>query len=210
MSDPSATPPLVGSEHLPVVGRYARDDADAAPSDETLLAAVRESDVAAFRVLFFRYHRALCSFAYRYVGIRAVAEELVQDALLYLWQRRGALECAGDGLRPYLFASVRNAAVSHLRHRRVEEGTAGYVADLGPSAPPADREAGRAELALAVRRAVATLPDRQRQVFTLHRQYDMSYAEIAQVLGISPRTVEAHMGQAFKALRKALAGFWIP
>src|ERR1051325_3297717 len=163
MSDPSAPPPLVGPEHPPVVGRYTRDDADAAPSDETLLAAVRESDVAAFRVLFFRYHRTLCSFAYRYVGIKAVAEELVQDALLYVWRRRETLECAEDALRPYLFASVRNAAVSHLRHRRVEEGTVGHVVDLGPSAPAADRDAVRAELALAVRRAVAMLADRQRQ-----------------------------------------------
>ena len=59
----------------------------------------------------------------------------------------------------------------------------------------------------AVQRAVGRLPERCRLIFTLHREQGLTYPEIAEVLEISPKTVEVLMGRALKALRKALAGF---
>ena len=181
------------------------------PSDErtyeTLFRLLRGDDVHAFEVLFFRYHRRLCAFAFRYVHTAAIAEELVQDALLSLWDRRTSLDFRADSLRQYLFVTVRNASMSHLRHRIVEQQSEPDIVALVAPSSSADRELNRRELATAMRRAVTALPDRQREVFTMHRWHDMSYADIARVLGISTRTVEVHMGAAFKALRKTLAPF---
>jgi len=57
----------------------------------------------------------------------------------------------------------------------------------------------------AVRQAIGRLPDRCRLVFTLHREQGLTYSEVAEVLGISPRTVEVQIGRALKSLRKGLA-----
>jgi RNA polymerase sigma factor (sigma-70 family) len=62
-----------------------------------------------------------------------------------------------------------------------------------------------AETVVAVRQAIGRLPDRCRLVFTLHREQGLTYAEVAEVLGISPRTVEVQIGRALKSLRKGLA-----
>jgi RNA polymerase sigma-70 factor (ECF subfamily) len=64
-----------------------------------------------------------------------------------------------------------------------------------------------AEFERAVKRAIGQLPHRCGEVYALSREHFLSYAEIGEVLGISPKTVEVHMGRAFKLLRKALAPY---
>ena len=176
-------------------------------SDAELVAAVRVGDVGAFEELFLRYHAALCSFAYHYVQSHAIAEEIAQDALVFIWNRRDSLDLPGDALPRYLYASVRNASVSYLRHRRIEDQSAGDVVALTTAPVPTDRAVEESELAAAVRDAVAHLPERCRAVFVLHREQGRSYKEVAETLGISAKTVEIHMGRAFKLLRKALAPY---
>jgi len=80
------------------------------------------------------------------------------------------------------------------------------ILDLQQSAPAGpDHQAVEAETVAAVRQAVSRLPERCRLVFTLHREQGLTYAEVAEVLGISPRTVEVQIGRALKSLRKCLA-----
>lgn len=177
-------------------------------TDAELVAAIRVGDVDAFEELFLRYHAALCSFAYHYVQSRAIAEEIAQDTLVFIWNRRASLDLPGSGLPRYLYASARNAAISYLRHRRIEDESVGDIVALTTSPVPSDRAVEESELGAAVRDAVAQLPERCRAVFVLHREQGQSYKEVAQTLGISPKTVEIHMGRAFKLLRKALAPYW--
>jgi RNA polymerase sigma factor (sigma-70 family) len=73
-----------------------------------------------------------------------------------------------------------------------------------PAASPEIRTL-EAETIAAVRQAIARLPDRCRLIFTLHREQGLTYNEVAEVLRISPRTVEVQIGRALKALRKGLA-----
>lgn len=173
------------------------------PSDH---AAPRDS--ASFEALFRTYHRQLCGFAYRYVLSRDVAEELVQEVFLYLWEHQVEW---GDAraAKSYLFTAVRNAAVSYLRHqgvtRRLE---AEVVALFSRPKPTPEGDLRSAELAQALQHAIDRLPERRRLVFTLSREQGLSYAEIAKLLDISPKTVEMQMGRAYKALRKALAPYW--
>ena len=172
-----------------------------------LVERIRAGDESAFEALFHEYHAPLCSFAYRYVEGRDVAEEIVQEVFLFVWERRETWDVR-ESVKTYLFTSVRNAAVSYLRHEGVVRRYEAQSLDLfAPSGDLADERLRSNELAAAVQKAVKQLPDRCQLVFTLHREQGLTYAEIARVLGISEKTVEVHMGRALKGLRKALAGF---
>lgn len=163
---------------------------------------------ASFEALFRKHHAALCTFAYRYVLARDIAEELVQEVFLYLWEH-DMVWADESAAKSYLFTAVRNAALSYLRHQGVAKRLEGTVVSLYSTSPaPADREMRLAELAQALQRAVARLPERRRLVFTLSREQGLTYNEIAKLLDISPKTVEMQMGRAYRALRKYLAPYW--
>lgn len=178
------------------------------PPDRTaLVLRIRAGDAQAFEALFHAFHAGLCAFAYRYVKSREVAEEIVQEVFLFLWERRETLDVR-DSIKNYLFTAVRNAAVSWLRHERVVARRQVETLELfSRPAPSPDSMAISGELLAAVRRAIDRLPERCRLIFTLHREQGLTYGEIAQVLGLSPKTVEVQMGRALKALRKGLARF---
>ena len=105
--------------------------------------------------------------------------------------------------------STRNRVLNHLRHEKVERlGQAAAAAD--PRVEPRPHAAlAEQEIDAAVRDAVATLPDRCREAFELSRVQGLRYAEIAAVMGISVKTVEAQMGKALRILRERLAP-WLP
>jgi RNA polymerase sigma-70 factor (family 1) len=184
-------PPAVSPE-------FPEDDADAT-------AAV------AFRRLFETRFEELYRFAYRYVQSAETAKDLVHDAYLRAWSQRRQVDLAGPAARSYLYTIVRYEALDHLRHRRVEERwlteyADPLVTDRGAvvSADP-DRGLATKEMAATIRKAVDALPRRQRQVLLLRWRQQASYEEIAQTLGISPKTVAVHIGHAFQRLREVLA-----
>jgi RNA polymerase sigma-70 factor, ECF subfamily len=166
---------------------------------------IRAGDPLAFEALFHEYHAALCAFAYRYLGARDLAEEVVQEVFLLVWERRATLEVR-TSVRSFLFIAVRNASISYLRHERVVRRREPEVRTvLQALASTEGPDAAGAETIAAVQQAIGRLPARCRLVFTLHREQGLTYTEIAGVLGISPRTVEVQIGRALKSLRHALA-----
>ena len=139
---------------------------------------------------------------------RAVAEEVVQDVMLELWRRRESL-AEESSPQAYLFQSTRNRALNHIRHERVERKSEPELmrqTQISASAPSLLVED---EIEVALKTAVAELPERCREVFELSRIHGLKYAEIATVLGISVKTVEAQMGKALRSLRVKLAP-WLP
>ena len=159
---------------------------------------IRVGDEAAFEALFRAFAPGLCAFLGRYVQSRAVAEDLVQDLFLTLWNKREELEITGT-VDTYLFGAARNRALNHLRHERVADRFRTTV--LERATPQAlSNEVEILEL-LEVQEAVDTLPARCRLIFTLHHHQGLTYQEIAHSLGLSIKTVETQMGRALKALR---------
>jgi RNA polymerase sigma-70 factor (ECF subfamily) len=139
---------------------------------------------------------------------RGPAEEVVQDVMLEVWRRRHVMETP-ESVRGYFLQSTRNRALNHLRRRKVERsGEPHITASVNPPLH-ADAFAVEEELDVALRAAVADLPDRCREVFELSRVHGLKYNEIADALGISVKTVEAQMGKALKRLRERLAP-WLP
>ena len=182
--------------------------------DRHWLERIRAGDEAAFESLFREHYHGLCVFAARLVRSDALAEELVQDVLLRVWQQRERLEVTGT-IAAYLYGATRNQALGHLRHERVERKwrerpDAGRPLAGSSGLGQADEAARAAELAAAIERAVAGLPPRCREAYLLRRQHHLSYAEIARVMSIAPKTVEIQIGAALKALRKSLSDWLAP
>ncbi len=174
--------------------------------DSELVGLIRAGNPEAFEALFHEYHAALCAFAYRYLEARDLAEEIVQEVFLFVWERRASWQVRTT-VRGYLFTAVRNAAVSYLRHERVARRREPEVRELLVAAASIPDPEPGGETFAAVQQAIGRLPARCRLVFTLHREQGLTYAEVAEVLAISPRTVEVQIGRALKALRVALADF---
>src|SRR3712207_1563340 len=190
--------------------RYpARDGmTDGTVTDRELLDRLRQGDREAFDALFRAHYPALVGVAESIVRERAVAEEVAQDVMLELWRRRDTVS-VDDSPRAYLFRAARNRALNHLRHERVKVRTAPLAAGPTVTQPDAPSRLEEERIDAAVREAVAALPERCREVFELSRGHGLRYAEIAGVLGISVKTVEAQMGKALRVLRERLAP-WLP
>ncbi|HEV2888112.1 MAG TPA: RNA polymerase sigma factor [Jatrophihabitans sp.] len=134
----------------------------------------------------------LRALADRQVGPAAGAD-VMQEALLRAWQRRGTFDPDRGTVRAWLVAILLDRARRH-RLRRLQP----Y-----PKVAPDPVEATNADR-IDVERAVARLPHRQRQVITLHYLADLSVAEVAAVLGVSESSVKTHLGAARSALRARL------
>ena len=180
---------------------------DSAPptTDQACAERIAEGDAEAFEVLFRRYYGPLYAFARRHVRVHEVAEELAQEVFLDVWNRRSTWP-PRRSVRAFLFSAARYKAVDHWRHQEVE---ARWKAE---AAPPETTRAGgplealrEREIDEAVRQAISEMPERRRLAYVLTKQHGLTYAEAADVLGISPKTVEVQIGRALKFLRERLA-----
>jgi len=182
-------------------------------TDSEWIALVREGNHAAFEALVRQYSDRLCAFTYEITRDVEVTKELVQELFLWVWRHRDAWDVQ-VGLTSYLYRSARNRAVSFLRHDGLERRWREEIARAGVDAldrvepSRSDDRANTAELSAAIERAIASLPPRCREVFTLNREHGLSYREVAETLEISVKTVEAHMGRALGVLRRHLAD-WV-
>jgi RNA polymerase sigma-70 factor (ECF subfamily) len=176
--------------------------------DRELLARLARGDEAAYDAIFRAWYAPLVRATQAVVRDAAVAEELVQDAMLELWRRREQLDAEGSP-QAYLFRATRNRALNHLRHLAVQRKSASVLRDDEARDASAPDELVAAELEAAVKEAIAGLPPRCREVFALSRERGLKYAEIADTLGVSVKAVEANMGRALRILRTRLAR-WLP
>jgi len=175
---------------------------------------IREGDIAAFEAIFHEYYEKLLRFSLGYIGSREVAEDLVQDVFVRIWERRDGWEVR-ESIAAYLYSSVRNRCLDYARHRLVEREWAEHVTatrsfagdELHFAPDTADAAVEHDEVDRAIRAAVERLPERCRQTFVLSRDHGLTYHEIAVVMGVSTQTVKIQMGRALKSLRTSLAPF---
>jgi len=168
---------------------------------------LRAGSVDVFETVFGAYAHRLHHFARLWVPAD-VAEDIVQDVLFDMWQRRGELKPRHDNLTGYLFAAVRNRTIDHRRHSKTVERTAAASGDsplgmgAGPRHPDADMSAD--ELHRAVDAALATLSVLQRAVLMLRWGQDLPMGEIARILEISENAVKLHASRGRQALAPLL------
>ena len=184
------------------------DSAASADGDRALLQRLREGDKAAFDSIFRDWYAALVRAAETMLRDRAAAEEIVQDVMLELWRRRESLDPTGSP-KAYLYQSMRNRALNHLRHLQVQR-RADLRMDWEESRDAnAPSELVAQEMRVALQQALDGLSPRCRSIFEMSRVRGLKYTEIAEALDISVKTVEAQMGKALRTLREHLAP-WLP
>ena len=179
-------------------------------TDHEIVSRIRAGDVVAFEQLYSLHASALLVFAYSQLRSRESAEEVVQELFLALWRHREKWELTRT-LRAYLFGALRHHIVSHRRTIRARDerlqatqNADDTLAKL-PSATRSDHLVRELELAEAIERAIDALSPRCRETFVLVRRQHLSYAEAAEVLGISVKAVEMNMVRSFASLRAQLA-----
>lgn len=171
---------------------------------------IREGDAAAFEQLFRALHEPLLAFATRYTRDPSRAEELIQDVFFVVWQTRAQWEPRGS-VRAYLFGAVRNRALNLRRRDTLEQDWANEEAHessrtLHPTPASVDAELEHQELLTRAHAALDALPERCRLAMHLRWREGMSYAEIAEVLGISNKGVENQLARGLRAVRARLLG----
>lgn len=187
----------------------AADPPAAAPAadaeESALVERVRAGDPAAFDALVGRYLKRAFAVAYRLLGQREDAEDLVQEAFLTVLQRIGSFE-AGRPFAPWFFRILVNRGLNARKARALRHGDE-IPESTASTLPSPEREAERSELHDRLRAAMERLPERQRVIVQLFELEGFGSPEIAQILEISDGTVRWHLHEARKTLRRVLGEY---
>ena len=173
--------------------------------DAELIRRVRAGDVGAFDALVAAYMRPAFQVAYRVVGHREDAEDLLQESFLAAYQYLDSFDVERP-FGPWLNRIVMNRG-ANLRRSRMRRQTEPEVESVSP-APSALDESTRTEARELLTRALATLSERQRLIVTLCDVDGLTSTEIGERLEIAPGTVRWHLHEARRVLRGALADYF--
>jgi RNA polymerase sigma-70 factor (family 1) len=176
-------------------------------TDEQLLELLRQSDSQALEALFNRYYRSLCQFCAVYVKDSAIAEEIIANLFMKVWDNRSDARVLN--VKNYLFTAAKNLSLNHIQKKKEPvwaiEDTPVQQQLLQDTNTPfkilSARESYNKMLSL-----INTLPPAQRQVLLMSRVDGMCKHEVAGILGITVRTVETTLYQSIKKLRELLKG----
>ena len=166
-----------------------------------------------YKTLFRKYYSGLIFYATRLVG-EDDAEDIVQDVFVELWKRKETID-VGEHIQAFLYRSVYTRALNVLKHRDIKGEYSNAMEIINqkrlefyqPDNNDVMMNIENKELMSNINAAINELPEKCREVFKLSYLHDMKNKEIADVLNVSLRTVEAHMYKALKHLRERLKHF---
>jgi RNA polymerase sigma-70 factor, ECF subfamily len=176
-------------------------------TDNDIVLELRNSNELVFETLFRDYYERLCNYANTFLNDIDEAEELVQNTFVSFWEKREAIEIH-TSVKSYLYKIVHNNCLNRIKHEKVKQD---YGNDYRYVAPDgfdnATQQLIGKELEQEINRAIETLPPQCRQVFKLSRFENLTYAEIAEQLDVSVKTIENHMVKALKIMREELKDY---
>lgn len=176
--------------------------------ERELLEKIREGDLSAFRCFMNLYSKDLYLFALGYVRIRELAEEIVSDVFLSVWQNRNQLEKI-HAVKTWLLVITRNQAISYLRKENIASVVS--IQDIPniddyfiPYIQLPDHQLISQEEVRRINDAINTLPPKCKEVFMLAKIEKLPYKEISQILNISVKTINIHISKAITSIEKIL------
>jgi RNA polymerase sigma-70 factor, ECF subfamily len=179
--------------------------------DEALVTQVSRGSSAALEVLYDRYAATVLGISVRIIGDQALAEDILQETFWRVWQSAGTYQSQLGSFTGWLFRIARNLAIDTYRRRNVrpqavvssEEGDP--ILDRTPDPDMDVAEQAQAMLMnRQVRKALATLPDVQRQVIEMAYFYGMTRQDIAEATGEALGTIHTRARLALQKLRGEL------
>lgn len=179
--------------------------------DTQLMIRVQGNDDSSFGALLQRNRAVVLNYLSRMVANRAIAEELAQDVFVRVYRSRQTYEPTAK-FSTWLYRITTNVALNHFRDtRKAQNNVSLDERDIGLARRDApdrmllveDRLVRDAVMA-QIRRAVRSLPPKQRAAVIMHKYDELDYAQIAKILGCTPSAVKALMFRAYETLRARL------
>ena len=171
--------------------------------EKDLLKQLKLSDHKAFNSLYELYWRQVYNFCRLYLNNHTVAEEVVQEVFITLWESRSSIN-EEENFKGLLFIITRNRIFNHHRKSVNEDFYKMTVLSAMENSYNMEEEIEARNLSDYIDRLINELPPRRREIFNLSRKEHKSYKEIAGELGISEKTVENQISEALKYLKKNL------
>ena len=177
-------------------------------NDTEALLRLADGDIAAYRFLFDHHFSDLCNFLLIYLHSKEVAEEIALEIFTYIWEKRETLQIKAT-FKSFLFASAKNKAISHYRKEHKTVFTSLEAGEyMLPDVSGTQQLMENSELREIIEIAIGKLPEKSRQIYQLAWEDNLSHKAIAEQLGITPKTVENHVGIALRKLRESLKPYY--
>ena len=179
------------------------------PSD--ILKGLFIGDEETYIFLFREYYVSLCAYSRRYVGRKDVAEEIVSDTFMKIWENRERIEI-NTSIKAYLFNAVCNNSLNYLRKLKSKNNIVEYFNEtisenIGFESISEDIEEQSLimeNMGQKIEEAVSRLPEQQQKVFRLRRFEGKKTKEVAEMMGLSVKTIEMHLSKATLHIRENL------
>jgi len=169
-------------------------------------AAHTDLDKPLFEQLFKVHFAPLCNFAVQYVQDADSAKDIAQKVFINLWENRQNID-PRKSIQSYLFTSVKNRCLNFIRDQKRYRSQVLDLEIAGVDIAFEEDDQEYADLEKKISEALESLPEKCRQVFEMSRFQNKKYKDIAAELGISEKTVEAHMSKALKTLKEQLKDY---
>lgn len=172
--------------------------------DADLMREIRADNMFAFDALYSRYSKRLYKFAFSILKSVEESENILQDVFLNLWEKRHDVE-KDSSVKYYIFTITYNSSISIIRKKIRETQFFDYLKSLQElNQEPPSLELEFNELTKSLTDIIDRLPQRQKEVYILHKEEGLKYQEIAERLNISVNTIETHMSRALKTIQEKL------
>jgi RNA polymerase sigma-70 factor (family 1) len=176
-------------------------------NDEQLMKEIKADNKFAFDTLYRQYSKKLFQFGFSILKSTEETENLIQDVFLNLWENRQKVE-KDASVKSYIFTIAYNSAISILRKKSRESQFIEYLESIqDTSMRSCDLDIEYNELSKKLEDIIKELPQRQKEVYLLHKFDGLKYYEIAERLDISVNTIENHMSRALKTIRLKLGNY---
>ncbi len=182
-------------------------------NEQQLLERLRNDDEAAFKVIFNNFYPKLYFFVLEFIPYKDTAENIVQDTLVTLWNKRNELK-DDSNLTSYLFTVAKNNALKKLRDKKYRQKLFTNTIDVGEldlnveTLSTVDTSVSAfMDIEQIIQETLVNLPPQCRKVFELSRFQEMKNREIAEELNISIKTVEGHISKSIKIFKVALKDY---
>jgi len=167
---------------------------------------IHGSDPSAFEAFFRAVHSPLVRYATRFVP-ESSAEDIVQDAFVRIWNGRERID-PSQSLKAFAYRTVRNLSLNWIRDGKTREALLEKRYESPVSVTPApDDELARSDLSERLREWIFELPDRQREALELSRFEGLTHEQVAEAMGVSPRTVNNHLIKALRVIRDRVRAY---
>jgi RNA polymerase sigma-70 factor (ECF subfamily) len=172
-------------------------------ADEELISLAGQGEAQAFAVLYDRHSRVAYSLAYRMMGEKQAAEDLVQDGFLKVWRGAEGYRVERGSVRTWILSIVHNRGIDQLRSTASRRRTQEKVEASAPVSQPSEAfaETWRNSQREQVREALGTLPQEQLKILELAYFSGYTHVEIAELLGLPLGTVKGRMRLGLKKVR---------